>query len=219
MSRYLWLIPKDVPSELRTQIKTIPEEVANMLSHGVGLVFFLIAVPLLWLRLEFSYGAIAFGLTLLMVYFSSTLYHSVYKPVLKRRLRVVDHISIYFLIAGSFTPFILTHLQTTPGWWVLGVLWVMVLIGSVFKYFFTHRFNAVATFAYVGMAGMVLFVIAPLSRNLPDVSLNWLIAGGVAYLAGVPFYLWKSLYMNHLIWHIFVLAGSISHYLAVWHFR
>lgn len=214
------MIPKEVPRELQTLIKSIPEEIANMLSHAAGAVFFLIATPLLlsrthgndWLFL----GSLIFSISLLMVYISSTTYHSVYKLYLKRKLRVFDHVSIYFLIAGSFTPFILDKIQTTLGWSLLGVIWLMVLIGGVFKYFFTHRFNVISTLAYVGMGGMALFIITPLRENLNDQSLLWLAAGGISYLLGVPFYLWKTLKFNHLIWHLFVLGGSFSHFLAVW---
>jgi hemolysin III len=191
-----------------------------MISHGIGALFFLISTPALILRPAGNYwlslGTVVFSISLLMVYFSSTIYHSAYKFYLKRRLRVFDHVSIYFLIAGSFTPFILVHIQTTLGWSLLGIIWLMVLIGGVFKYFFTHRFNVVSTLAYVGMGGMALFLITPLSENLPGKSLSWLAAGGFSYLLGVPFYLWKNLKFNHLIWHVFVLGGSVSHYLAVW---
>ena len=214
------MIPQAVPEELRPLVKSIPEEIANMISHAVGALFFLIATPFLiakttaepWLLL----GTIIYSVSLLMVYFSSTIYHSVYRLWLKKKLRVFDHISIYFLIAGSFTPFILMHIQTTLGWSILGVIRLMVLIGGVFKYFFTHRFNVVSTLAYVGMGGMAVFLITPLSEHLPDQSLFWLAAGGVSYLIGVPFYLWKNLYFNHFIWHLFVLGGSLSHFLAVW---
>lgn len=214
------MIPKAVPEDLKPLIKSIPEEIANMLSHGVGALFFLVATPFLisktigepWLLV----GTVIYSISLLMVYFSSTIYHSVYRLYLKKSLRVFDHISIYFLIAGSFTPFILMHIQTTLGWSVLGIIWLMVLIGGVFKYFFTHRFNVVSTLAYVGMGGMAVFLITPLSENLTEQSLFWLAAGGVSYLLGVPFYLWKNLYFNHFIWHLFVLGGSLSHFLAVW---
>ena len=214
------MIPKEVPEELKPLIKSIPEEIANMVSHGLGILFFLVSIPLLLLRVQndgwLLLGSAIFSVSLLMVYFSSTIYHSVYKLYLKRRLRVFDHISIYFLIAGSFTPFILAHIQTTLGWSLLGIIWLMVLIGGVFKYFFTHRFNVVSTLAYVGMGGMAVFIITPLRENLSDQSLLWLATGGISYLIGVPFYLWKGLKFNHLIWHIFVLGGSISHFMAVW---
>ncbi len=221
MSKYLGFIPREVPEDLKLLVKSIPEEIANMISHGLGALFFLVGVPVMLFQANSNFwlllGCVIFGVSLLMVYFSSTIYHSVYRLFLKRRLRVFDHISIYFLIAGSFTPFILAHLQTTLGWSILGVIWLMVMVGGVFKYFFTHRFNVISTLAYVGMGGMALFVITPLSESLPAQSLFWLSAGGVSYLLGVPFYLWKKLKFNHLIWHVFVLGGSISHYLAVWY--
>ncbi|MFT4733115.1 MAG: hemolysin III [Algoriphagus sp.] len=214
-------IPERVPEDLKDLIKSIPEEIANMVSHAAGLLCFLIAVPLLIQRVQGSDWAliacIIFSLSLFMVYCSSTIYHSVYTLEIKRKLRVFDHMAIYFLIAGSFTPFILIHLRTSIGYTVLFALWLMVLIGSIFKYFFTHKFNIVSTLAYVGMGAMSFFIIKPLSGQIDASSLNWLAIGGTSYLIGVVFYLWKTLYMNHFIWHIFVLGGSLSHFIAIWY--
>ncbi|AWW00015.1 PAQR family membrane homeostasis protein TrhA [Arcticibacterium luteifluviistationis] len=216
-------IPKTVPADLKGLIKSIPEEKANMVSHAIGLLFFLIGVPLLIFKGNSSgdswalIGNLIFGISLLMVYTSSTLYHAVYKLSLRKTLRVVDHICIYFLIAGSFSPFILVYLQTDTGYLVFGVLWLMVLVGSIFKYFFTHQYNLVATLAYVAMGCMSFFILKPLTQAIPAESTNWLILGGISYTIGVVFYLWKTLKFNHLIWHIFVLIGSISHFLAAWY--
>ncbi|MFT5885716.1 MAG: hemolysin III [Arcticibacterium sp.] len=220
MKKLFARIPEKVPENLKSLIKSIPEEIANMVSHAVGLLCFLIALPLLIQRVQGSdralIGCIIFGISLFMVYCSSTIYHSVYKLEIKRKLRFFDHMAIYFLIAGSFTPFILIHLRTTLGYTVLFALWLMVLIGSVFKYFFTHKFNVVSTLAYVSMGAMAFFIIKPLSVQIEASSLNWLAVGGASYLIGVIFYLRKTLYMNHFIWHIFVLAGSLSHFIAIW---
>ncbi|WP_341227750.1 hemolysin III family protein [uncultured Arcticibacterium sp.] len=216
-------IPKTVPKELDGLVKSIPEEVANFVSHAIGLIIFLFAVPLLVLKASSSgdfwavIGNLIFGISLLMVYTSSTLYHGVFKLELRKKLRVIDHICIYFLIAGSFSPFILVYLQTETGWLVFGVLWLMVLVGSVFKYFFTHQFNFVATLAYVGMGCMAFFILDPLTKAISEVSTSCLIFGGLSYAIGVVFYLWKTLKYNHFIWHIFVLMGSLAHFLAAWY--
>lgn len=220
MKKLFTHIPGEVPEELKGLIKSIPEEIANMASHAAGVLCFLVALPFLLLRVYDSdwalIGCLIFGISLLMVYCSSTIYHSVYKLKLKRRLRIFDHIAIYFLIAGSFTPFILIHLRTPQGWKILFALWFMVLIGGLFKLFFTHKFNKISTLAYVGMGAMALFIIKPLSIQIDASSLYWLAIGGASYLIGVVFYLWKKLYMGHLIWHLFVLGGSISHFFAIW---
>lgn len=215
-------VPDEVPENLRYGIKSIPEEIANMVSHGAGLLFFIIGIPLLIYKSVNSeiegyfFGNLIFGVSLLMVYTSSTVYHSVFRLKIKRRLRIFDHISIYFLIAGSFTPFLLVYVRTETGNWVLISLWTMVLIGSIFKLFYTHKFKLVSTLAYVAMGALALFVLEPLRQNLPESSYLFLQIGLASYLVGVPFYLWKRLYHNHLIWHIFVLGGSLSHFIAAW---
>lgn len=211
-------VPDEVPDNLRHLIKSIPEEQANKYSHAVGLLIFMVAVPLMIWKVQLAglIPCLVFGVSLLMVYSSSTLYHSVYKLSLKTRLRMIDHMFIYFLIAGTFTPFIVMQVKSNLGMGLLGLLWLMVFVGSIFKYFFTHRFNFVSTLAYVGMGGMAFFIATPLSENLEPISLNLLLLGGLSYLIGVVFYLWKGLYYNHLYWHIFVLIGSVCHYLAVW---
>jgi hemolysin III len=216
-------IPDEIPKGLEGNIQSINEEIANMVSHGIGWLFFLFSVPALVLRANdagniwYLIGCIVFGISLMMVYTSSTLYHSYYKDFVRKKLRVFDHISIYFLITGTFTPFILVHLQTSIGWTIFGILWMMVLVGSVFKYFFTHKYNLVATLAYVGMGCMAFIIINPLFSAISDTSATWLSLGGLSYLIGVIFYLWKKLKYGHFIWHLFVLGGSFSHFMAVWY--
>lgn len=222
MRKLFKFVPDAVPENLRYGIKSIPEEIANMVSHGVGLIFFLLASPFLIYKTlvsgvaYYTLGSAVFAVSLLMVYTSSTVYHSVFRLKAKRRLRVFDHISIYFLIAGSFTPFLLVFVRNESGKFVLITLWAMVLIGSVFKLFFTHKFKIVSTLAYVGMGALALLVIEPLRLGLPELSYIFLKIGLASYLIGVPFYLWKQLYFNHFIWHVFVLGGSLSHFIAAW---
>ena len=200
----------------------VKAEVANSLTHGIGIILGIIGIPVLMalaLRsdsLPALFGAGIYALSFLMVFTSSTLYHACFRADIKPILQVLDHISIYFLIAGSFTPFLLVYVQSESGSWVLISLWVMVTIGSVFKLFYTHKFKLISTLAYVGMGALSLFVIEPLQHNLPETSYIFLQVGLGSYLLGVPFYLWKSLYHNHLIWHVFVLGGSISHFVAAW---
>lgn len=222
MSKLFKFVPDEVPKDLGYGVKTIPEEIANIVSHGVGLLLFVVASPLLIYKAAISnvdyylLGSIIFCISLLMVYTSSTVYHCTFRDYAKRRMRIVDHVSIYFLIAGSFTPFLLITIQSKSGDWALITLWSMVLIGSVFKLFFTHKFKVASTIAYVLMGAISFLFLEPLEQNLPDLSYSFLQIGLYSYLIGVPFYLWRKLYFNHLIWHIFVLIGSLTHFIAVW---
>ena len=212
----------ELPEHLKVDIKSINEERANMLSHGLGVLLFLALIPFL-----ISYAAktgmavylvsvILYSISLLMVYTASTLYHSSYDAKYRRRLKIFDHVSIYFLIAGTYSPFILTHLRTTAGWVIFIVLWSMVVIGSIVKLFHVEKFKLISTLAYLVMGWLVIFIIKPLYLLLPEVSFYWILIGGVSYTAGVFFYLKESIRYNHLVWHLFVLGGSVSHFVAVY---
>ena len=157
-------LPDEIPEYLKIDIKSIPEERANMVSHGAGLLLFIVGIPFL-IRYTFQTGHLAYFLgtivyciSLLMVYTSSTLYHSSYKAKVRKRLRLFDHISIYFLIAGSYSPFLLTHFQNTSGWIIFTVLWSMVLIGSMAKLFFGPDFKLISTGAYLVMGWLAIFI-------------------------------------------------------------
>ncbi len=216
-------IPKKIPQNLTFDIKSIHEELANQISHAIGLLMAIIgSIYLLSIAYESSikYAFIAcliYCFTLVMVYTSSTLYHSAYRLSVRRKLRIFDHISIYFLIAGSYTPSILLYLRTDKGWTVLGILWSMVLIGSIFKLFFTHKFKLVSTLAYFIMGWMAIFIYKPLTMVIPLDAMLWIKVGGAFYTSGIVFYLWKRLKQNHFIWHLFVLAGSMAHFVSVYH--
>jgi hemolysin III len=215
-------IPKEVPEQLKVDIKSIPEERANMFSHGIGFLLFLIAVPFLIVHafrtgvFEYFVGSIFFGVSLMMVYTSSTLYHSSYVSNTRRRLRIFDHISIYFLIAGTYTPFLLTHIQTSSGRVIFIVLWSMVVVGSIIKLKFVHKFKFISTLAYLVMGWMAVIIIKPLYLELPCMSFYWIMAGGLMYTGGAFFYMKTKMKYNHLVWHLFVLGGSIAHFIAVY---
>ncbi len=133
----------------------------------------------------------------------------------KRILQVVDHVAIFLLIAGSYTPFTLVVLKGSWGWSIFGVVWGLAAAGIVAKVFFTGRFDVASTVAYIGMGWLVLIALGPLVRTLAPGGLIWLVAGGVAYTIGALFYLWERLPFNHAVWHTFVIAGSASHFFAV----
>ena len=156
-----------------------------------------------------------FGLSMILLYTASSLYHSHPDPETRRRLKVFDHMSIYYLIAGTYTPVALVGLGGAWGWAIFGVIWVLAIAGTAFKTFFTGRFPVVSTALYVAMGWTALVAVVPLVRTLETDTLLWILAGGIAYTGGVAFYAWKRLPFNHAIWHLFVLAGTACHVVAV----
>jgi len=197
------------------------EELLNSLTHGAGVLLSVAALVLL-IVYSTSYGTAShvvsctiFGVTLILLYSASTLYHSFRKPQAKSILKIIDHSCIYLLIAGTYTPFLLVTLRGVLGWTMFGVIWFLAISGVLFKIFFVHRFKIVSTIAYVLMGWIMIFAIKPLVDSMPSGGIVWLIAGGLAYTLGVVFYAWKKLPFNHAIWHLFVLAGSICHFFAI----
>lgn len=196
------------------------EELASALTHGLGaLVALAGASVLITLAALFGSGwqlagAIVFGASLLLLYITSTLYHAIPYPDAKLRLRVFDHCAIYLLIAGTYTPFTLVGLRGTLGWILFGAVWTLAALGIVFKLFFTGRFRGVSTVLYLGMGWLILLAIKPAHALLDHWTLGWLFAGGVAYSVGTLFYHRPTRY-SHAIWHVFVIAGSVCHYIAV----
>ncbi|MFN8308911.1 MAG: hemolysin III family protein [Chitinophagales bacterium] len=197
------------------------KEIANTITHGIGLLFFLIAIPVMLTRYfqqdRFIYTATAmiFGLGLAMVYLSSTLYHGIQHASAKRILQIIDHVSIFLLIGGSYTPIVYHFLPLETAIPFLTVLWVIIAGGIVYKIFFTGRYRILSTLLYLVLGYLSLFVIRPISANMPSGSFNLLVLGGVLYTVGTIFYLWKAPKYNHAVWHVFVLGGSISHYFVV----
>jgi hemolysin III len=196
------------------------EERWNALSHGFGAALAVIGasvlVTLVALRGDGGRlaAAIVFGVTLVLLYVASTLYHAIPHPPAKARLKVFDHCAIYGLIAGSYTPFALVGLRDRGGLWLLAAVWTLALVGVVFKWFYTGRFKLVSTLLYLAMGWLSLIVVKPMIAVLPTSTLLWLLAGGLAYTAGTVFYLSKRQFA-HAAWHFFVLAGSACHYVAV----
>lgn len=160
-------------------------------------------------------GVSVFAVALVALYAASTAYHAARSERIKRRLKVLDHCAIYLLIAGSYTPFLLNELRGPWGWSLFGVIWGLALAGMVFKLFFTGRFRLVSTLVYVMMGWLALVAIVPMLRNMHMVTLGWMLAGGIAYTAGTPFYHAVRMRYSHAVWHLFVLAGSVCHAIAV----
>lgn len=197
------------------------EEVANSLTHGVGLLLAIVGLVLLIMRagvLKDAIGVVSvaiYGTTLVLLYLASTLYHSVQRPRVKRLLRVFDHTAIYLLIAGTYTPLTLITLRDDWGWALFGVVWTLALIGILYKLFAFGRFERLSLALYLGMGWLSVLAIRPLLATLPLGGL-WLFgAGGLAYSLGVIFYVLQRRRYFHTIWHVFVMSGSTLHYLAV----
>lgn len=200
---------------------TPAEEAAHWITHGLGAVFSLVGLACLvgWaartgdgLRLA---TVIVYGASLAILYLASTLFHALPVCRAKHWLRVCDHVAIYGLIAGTYTPFLLVMVRGGLGWTLFGILWGLAVIGTVFKVFFVHRFDLASTLLYLAMGWIGLAAAGPMFNALPGGALAWIFAGGAAYTVGVIFYLWQRLPFNHAVWHLFVLAGSACHFVAI----
>lgn len=197
------------------------EEVVNAITHGIGT---LLAVAGLVLLTVFAYlygdmwhviSSSIYGTTLVLLYLASTLYHSFTNERVKYIFKIIDHSAIYLLIAGTYTPFTLVPLHGTLGWTVFGLVWGLAVLGITLKVFFVGRFKLISTMCYVFMGWFIIFAIKPLIATVPMLGIVWLMIGGLFYTLGTIFYLWHKLPYHHAIWHLFVLAGSISHFIAV----
>ena len=199
----------------------LQKELANSLSHGLGLLFGIVSIPVLIAAATKSgssaavIGASVYGFSFLMVFTFSTLYHSFQQPMVKRAMMIMDHISIYFLIAGSYTPFILLFLYNTTGLTMLAVLWGLTLLGIVFKLLCGDRYNYLSTAIYVLMGWMLIAVARTFFAGIPAPVATMIVIGGGLYSVGVLFDLWGKFTYHHVVWHLFVLAASICHYVAV----
>ena len=210
----------------RDAIREQREEFASALTHGVGAAAALAGGAILIAlvarsgdRWQLS-AAIVFGISLLLLYVASTLYHAVRHPVAHGRLKVFDHCAIYLLIAGTYTPFTLVGLRGRLGWSLFAAIWTLALAGVVFKLFFTGRLKTtrarlLSTAIYIAMGWLVLVAIRPVMAALDDWTFGWLLAGGVFYTLGTFFYHRESIPYSHAIWHLFCIGGSVCHYIAV----
>ena len=199
----------------------IRQELVNSIIHGFGIIFGIVGIPIL---IAFAIksnntagiiGAAIYGFCFLQLFTSSTLYHGFQHIEVKRILQILDHISIYFLIAGTYTPFLLIYMNNTFGITLLTVLWSLTAIGIVFKIFFTGKWNVVSTFAYIAMGCIMLVGGRTFFDAIPAEVLTMILIGGVLYLLGVIFYLWRKYPYNHAVWHFFVLAAAVCHYIAI----
>jgi hemolysin III len=197
------------------------EELANSITHGIGLALsgaglvVLVVFAALRGNVWHVVGVSVFGATLVLLYSASMVYHIVRSPRAKRVWKILDHSSIYLLIAGTYTPFTLVNLRGGWGWTLFGLVWGLALLGILFKVFFVERYVIASTAVYLAMGWIVVIAVKPLLTLVAGGGIALLLAGGLAYSLGVVFFAWGKLPFNHAVWHLFVLAGSIFHYFAV----
>ncbi len=202
---------------------TLGEEVANSITHGLGAALsvagLVVMVVIATLRGTSSHvvACAVYGVSLVLLYLSSTLYHALTNGRAKRVFRILDHSSIYVLIAGTYTPFTLVTLRGVWGWVLFGIVWTLAVMGIVFKCFFTGRLHILSTAVYILMGWIAVVAIRPLLQALPWPGFLLVLAGGVLYTLGVAFFVRRWKY-SHAIWHLLVLAGSICHFLAVYRY-
>lgn len=209
------------PDAPRKRPQSAGEEVANSISHGAGFVAAVIGTPFLLAEaarvgsIADVIGATVFIVTVMLAYLASTLYHAVPWQRAKSILRAVDHGSIFLLIAGTYTPFTLGVLRGGWGWTLFGLVWTLALAGVVMKSLGGVRLHRLSLAIYLGMGWLIVIAIVPLVERMPPAGLAWLVAGGLAYTGGVVFYALDRYRYCHFIWHLFVIAGTACHFMAV----
>lgn len=197
------------------------EEMLNVLTHGFGFLLSVVALVVLVFYASLNgdvwdiVSMAIYGSSLVILYFSSTAFHLIQNQKTRNRLNVLDHASIFLLIAGTYTPFVLVTLRGPWGWSIFGVVWGLAIAGIILKFFFTGRFNLLSTILYVAMGWVIVIAIKPLYEALPLEGLLWLFGGGLFYTFGSIFFLINKIPYNHAIFHVFVLAGSVCHFIAV----
>ncbi len=200
---------------------SLGEEIFHSISHGIGSGLSISGLTLLVVLAILNRDAYQivsfsiFGVSLVILYLSSTLYHGLQQPKAKKIFKVFDHSSIYLLIAGTYTPFLLVALRGTTGWILLIIVWVIALVGITLKIFFVDRFHILSVISYILMGYLCVFIFKDMLISIPMGGIIWLAVGGLLYTVGVVFYAMQKIPYMHAIWHLFVLGGSISHFFAV----
>ena len=202
-------------------VYSVREEIANGITHGIGVAFsisgltLLIVFAVLYGGTEHIIAFSIYGTSMFLLYLASTLYHSLQDPSAKKLFQILDHAAIYLLIAGTYTPFIALGLRTTFGWILLGIVWAIAIAGIFFKLFFINRFQVASTIAYVAMGWLAVFSWREILTNVPTYATIWLVAGGITYTAGVIFYALDGVKYSHAVWHLFVLGGTVCHFVSM----
>tara|TARA_R110000787_G_scaffold6697_10_gene23313 strand:- start:17273 stop:17914 length:642 start_codon:yes stop_codon:yes gene_type:complete len=200
------------------------EERLNVLTHAFGLILSVIALPFLLMK-SLNYDGlwkplslVIYGLSLIILYSASTFYHAAKDATLRRKLNIFDHTAIYILIAGTYTPYTIIVLDGTLGWVIFGLTWIFAFIGVILKLFYTGKFDKLSTVMYVLMGWQIVFAIKPLLDSFSSEGLQLLFAGGVFYTIGALLYSIKKLQYNHAIFHVFVVLGSLCHFISIYYY-
>jgi hemolysin III len=206
---------------LQMKITYRDEELWNTWTHALGILLGVIGAILMALKSQGmdSLSRISvwiYSISVIVLFTASTVYHAVADPRIKRKLRILDHISIYFLIAGTYSPVALITLREGSGWWLFGAVWGMALFGTVLKLFFTGRFEIFSLFLYLLMGWLIVIDLRNLLDQLTPTGKGLLMAGGAFYTVGILFYAIRKIPFNHMIWHFFVLAGALCHWLFIY---
>jgi len=207
------------------KVYTTVEEVFHALTHGLaaGLsIIGFIVMLVLAVRKEEPWtlvGVLTYGIALILLYLSSTLYHSFPQGRVKRFFQFMDHACIFVLIAGTYTPFLLVYMRGIWGWSLFTALWTLTFLGFIFKIFFVGKWNRLATIIYILMGWIAIIAVKPAIEMIPSGALWLMLIGGVVYTGGTIFYLWERLPFHHVIWHLFVMGGSLIHFICIYKFR
>ncbi len=200
---------------------TLAEEIVHAISHGAGVILSIAGLSwMLYLSIGTSdpWRIIAsgvYGISLISLFLASTLYHALHASPRKHLFKLLDHCAIYVLIAGTGTPFLLVAMRGDTGWWLLGTIWTLAMAGILTKLWLRHRYPRLSLISYLLMGWFLVIAAPQLADAIGANAMAWLIAGGVSYTVGALFYMAKRLYFSHAIWHLFVLAGGVCHFLAV----
>lgn len=203
---------------------TLTEEVVHAITHGVGVILSIAGLSwMLYLSIGSSdpwriIASCVYGVSLISLFLASTLYHALHASRHTHLFKLFDHCAIYLLIAGTYTPFLLVAMRNSTGWWLLGAVWTLATAGIITKLWFRHRYPRLSVAGYLLMGWLIVIAAPQVAAAIGTSGMVWLIAGGLSYTVGVVFYAATRVSFNHAIWHVFVLAGGVSHFLAVvWH--
>ena len=204
------------------KIQSRKEEIANAATHAAGVVLIILFFPVLIMSALHRSSIVMltalsiFGFGMMMAYLASAIYHLAEDTRVKAKIRVWDHIGIFLLIGGTYTPIVCRYTDVPTATIFLSAMWSLISVGSILKIFFTGRYDRVSTLIYLFLGWMVIFLIQPLRATMPLDIFLWILAGGLAYTFGVVFYIWRSLTYQHSIWHLFVLAGTALQFVAIY---
>ncbi|HLR40334.1 MAG TPA: hemolysin III family protein [Virgibacillus sp.] len=209
---------------METYTFTKKEEIAHAITHGIGALLSIAALVLLIVFSSLNgdtlqiISGIVFGTTMLFMYLSSTIVHSLPEGKWKDIFQIFDHSSIYLFIAGSYTPFLLVPLRGDIGWTLFGIIWGIAIAGVIFKIFFVKKFLILSTLFYILMGWLIIFVWKPLTNLMHESGITLLVIGGFFYTVGAIFYMWRSFPYHHAVWHLFVIAGSAFHFFSIFYY-